>query len=139
MPTRTITISLPEEIYEQLEAQAQHSARSINDVVLQTLSHAQAPSPEEDLPVALQNELRAMEELSNEALWAIAGSRANPSSITLFDGLVDRQELETLTQEDRIVLTQLRNEMEALMVRKAHAYALLHSRNGNLPIFGYLA
>jgi hypothetical protein len=39
----------------------------------------------------------------------------------------------SLTIEGQRMLAQLRDEADALMVRKAHAYALLHSRGYTLP------
>ena len=74
-----------------------------------------------------------MDNLSDEALWAIARSRANDDKIALYDLLIARQNAGSLTTEGRRVLTQLREETDALMVRKAHAYVLLQSRGYTLP------
>ena len=133
MTMRTITVTVPEDVYTQLEAQARSSARSVDDVAAQTLTRGLPPAPERDLPQALQAELSAMEHLSDEALWAIARSTANDDKIALYDLLIERQCSGTLTTEGRKVLTQLREEADALMVRKAQAYAILHSRGYTLP------
>ena len=133
MTVRTITVTVPEDIYTQLEAQARSSARSVDDVVAQTLTRGLPPAPERDLPVAIQAELSAMEHLSDEALWAIARSTANDDKIALYDLLIERQRSGSLTTEGRKVLTQLREEADALMVRKAQAYAILDSRGYTLP------
>jgi len=85
------------------------------------------------LPPAIQAELNAMEQLSDEALWAIACSTANDDKIALYDVLIERQNAQTLTAEGRHLLTQLRDQADALMLRKAHAYALLQSRGYTLP------
>ena len=74
-----------------------------------------------------------MSQLSDDALWAIAGSTANEDKQALYDLLIERQHAGTLTAEGRRMLTQLRDEADALMVRKAHAYALLQSRGHTLP------
>ncbi len=74
-----------------------------------------------------------MTHLSDEALWAIAGSVANEDKQALYDLLIERQNSGSLTAEGRHMLTQLREDGDALMVRKAHAYALLHSRGYTLP------
>jgi hypothetical protein len=73
-----------------------------------------------------------MEQLSDEALWTMAYSTANDDKIALYV-LIERQNTGTLTAEGRRLLTQLRNEADALMLRKAHAYALLQSRGYTLP------
>ena len=63
--------------------------------------------PEPDLPAAVQAELRAMEGLSDDALWTIARSRGNAEM--------------TVDEADR------------LMLRKAHAFVLLQRRGYRLP------
>lgn len=88
---------------------------------------------EPDLPPAVQAELQAMEHLSNEALWAIARSTANDDKIALYDLLIERRNAGTLTTEGRRLLTELRDEADALMHRKAHAYSLLQSHGYTLP------
>ena len=74
-----------------------------------------------------------MEQLSDEALWAIARSTANDDKIALYGVLIERQHIGTLTTEGRHLLTQLGEEADALTLRKAHAYALLQSRGYTLP------
>jgi plasmid stability protein len=130
---RTITVTLPEDVYTQLEARAQTATRSVEDVVRETLVRSLPPAPEPDLSPAIQAELNAMEQLSDEALWAIAHSTANDDKIALYDVLIERQQTHTLTAEGRHLLTQLRDEADALMLRKAHAYVLLQSRGYALP------
>ncbi len=79
-----------------------------------------------------------MEHLSDEALWAIARSTANDDKIALYDLLIERQNSGSLTVEGHGLLTQLREEADALMVRKAHAYAILQSRGYTLPTLDQL-
>jgi hypothetical protein len=133
MTTHTITVTVPEDVYAQLEAQARTTARSVDDLVTQTLVRALPPQVEGDLPPSVQVELQAMAHLSDEALWAIAGSTANDDKQALYDLLIERQNTGSLTTEGRRMLAQLREDTDALMVRKGHAYALLHSRGYTLP------
>lgn len=130
---RTVTVTLPEDLYEQLEARARTVARSVEDVVTQTLARSLPPAPEPDLPPAVQVEINAMERLSDEALWAIARSTANDDKVALHDVLIERQSAGRLTAEGQHLLMQLRDEADALMLRKAHAYTLLQSRGYTLP------
>lgn len=133
MADRTITITVPEGLYAQLEAQAHGAAQSVDDFVAQTLAQVLPPLPEADLPPSVQAELRAMSQFSDDALWAIAGGMANEDKQALYDLLIERQDAGSLTAEGRRLLAQLREEVDALMVRKAHAYALLHDRGYGLP------
>ncbi|MFN8460127.1 MAG: hypothetical protein U0401_36670 [Anaerolineae bacterium] len=130
---RTVTVTLPEALYEQLEAQAQVAARSLDEVVVQTLARHLPPLVEDDLPLAIQTELKAMTHLADETLWQIAQGTMNHDKVAFYDLLLERHQNGTLTSEGRELLTRLREEAEALMLRKAHAYALLQSRGHQLP------
>jgi len=74
-----------------------------------------------------------MEHLSDEALWQIAESTVNRDKVALYDVLLERHQAGTLTPEGQEWLIRLREEAEALMLRKAHAYTLLQSRGHKLP------
>ncbi|MCE7989411.1 MAG: hypothetical protein DYG89_50305 [Caldilinea sp. CFX5] len=128
-----ITLDLPETLYRLFAVKSQTETRPIHDLLLETLVRSTPPEVESDLPIALQIELKAMESLSDSALWAIAESTMNPDKVALYDILLDRLHEGTLTAEGQSLLTQLRDESDCLMVRKAHAYALLKSRGHQLP------
>jgi len=133
MTVRTITITIPETLYQQLEAAAHSSAQSLDAVVAQSLERTIPPHLAALLPSALQAELDAMEHLSDEVLRAIAMSVELPERSNRIDELVKRQQDGTMTAEEETQLTALQAESEALMVRKAHAFVLLKSRGHTLP------
>jgi hypothetical protein len=133
MSMRTVTLELPEHLYNRLETQAQAATRSVDEIVIQTLTRSLPPLVEKDLPPVLQAELEAMEHLSDEALWQIAQSTMNRDKVALYDVLLERHQTSSLTPEGREWLTHLREQAEALMLRKAHAYALLQSRGHEMP------
>jgi hypothetical protein len=133
MSVRTVTLELPEYIYERLEMQAQATTRSVDQVVVQTLARSLPPPVEKDLSPELRAELGAMEDLSDEALWQITQGTMNRDKVALYDVLLERRQAGTLTPEGQEWLTRLREESEVLMLRKAHAYALLQSRGHELP------
>ena len=133
MIMRTITVTVPENVYIQLENEARNRASSIDAVVMQTLMRDFPLPAETDLPPSVQAELDAMEHLSDEAIWAIARSTANEDKIALYDLLIDRQNDGSLTIEGSKLLAQLRDEADGLMVRKSHAYVILRRRGYTLP------
>lgn len=133
MSAREITLTLPKALYEQLAAQAQNAARGLDEVITQALTQRFATVPEPDLPAELQAELRAMAVLSDDTLWSIARSQANPDKIALYDVLTERHVEGSLTPEGHHLLRQLREELEAVTLRKAQAFALLRSRGVTLP------
>lgn len=131
MATRTIEV--PEELYTQLEQRAAAASQSVSSVVIEALASSLPPAPEPDLPQSIQDELAALERLSDEALWAIARSSMNTDSLALFDLLRDRKEDGALTPEGQRWLTRLTQEADALALRKAHAFILLKRRGHQLP------
>lgn len=133
MIKRTITVTVPENIYMQLENEARSRASSVDALVMQTLTRDFPFPAESDLPAPVQAELDAMEHLSDEALWAIARSTANEDKIALYDLLIDRQNDGSLTTQGGTLLGRLRDEADGLMVRKSHAYVILRRRGYRLP------
>jgi hypothetical protein len=133
MTVRTITVTIPEMLFLQLEAAARSSAQSLDTVVAQTLERTIPPHLAALLPSTLQAELDAMEHLSDEALRAIAYSIALPERSKQMDDLIALKQDGTITSEQEIQLTALRAESEALMVRKAHAFVLLKGRGHTPP------
>ncbi|PKO20674.1 MAG: hypothetical protein CVU38_18860 [Chloroflexi bacterium HGW-Chloroflexi-1] len=133
MTYQTITLTVPETLYTRLQTQARTTARSVEEVAARTLARRLPPPVEEDLPPALRAELKAMGHLSDDSLWQIAGSAMNPDKVALYDVLLERHQTGALTVEGQEWLARLREEADALMLRKAHAYALLQSRGRKLP------
>lgn len=133
MTTRTITLTLPEDLYVQLEAQALRAARPVDDVVAQTIARGLIVASDPELAPPVQAELAAMEQLADSALWEVAGSTASSDTLALYDLLTQRQEDGTLTPQGQQWLDRLRAEADLLLLRKAHAYALLKQRGHAVP------
>lgn len=133
MAVRAIPVHLPEDLYAHLAAQAQHAAQSVDELAARTLAERLPAASDAELSPALQAELEVMTQLSDDALWAIVGSTVNADKLALYDLLIDRQNASPLTPDGKQLLAQLRDEADALMVRKAHAYALLRQRGHTLP------
>lgn len=133
MTTRTITLTLPEDLYAQLEAQAQRAARPVDDVVAQTIARGLIVTSDPNLAPAVQAELTAMEQLADATLWDVARSTASSDTIALYDLLTQRQQDSTLTPQGQQWLERVRAEADLLMLRKAHAYALLKQGGHQVP------
>ncbi|MCK5523261.1 MAG: hypothetical protein KAI83_09025 [Thiomargarita sp.] len=133
MTAHTITLTLPESIYQRLQSQAQIITRPLKDVIFQILWQSLPPEVEEDLPFHYRMELESMAHLSDDVLWQIAQSTLNKDKVALYDILLARHKAEQLTPIGKKWLTQLREDAEQLMLRKAHAYAILKNRGHQLP------
>lgn len=138
MTVRTITVTIPERLYLQLEATARSSAQSLDAVVAQSLERSIPPHLAALLPEALQAELVAMEHLSDDALYAIASSIEPVDRRQQINELIALRDAGTITDEQTAQLATLRTESEALMVRKAHAFVLLKSRGHTPPAIDQL-
>ncbi len=130
--THSFTVTLPDHLYRQLQRQAQAVNRPLSEVTATALESIVVPV-EDDLPPGLQAELSAMAYLSDDALWQIAGSAMNHDKIALYDVLLERRRSGMLTPEGQAWLDTLRHDADAMMLRKAQAYALLKSRGHKLP------
>jgi len=128
-----MTITVSDELYRQLELQAQRMARPVDEVLAQTLARGLLVTTDPELPPAVQTELSAMESLTDPMLWEIAASTASGDTVAVYDLLTERREDGTITADGRHLLQQLRDDFDLLALRKAHAYALLKRRGHPLP------
>ena len=126
----THTITLSEDLYRQLQHRAQRLDRSVDEWIQETVKRELPPEIEieEDLPPWLQAELKAMQELSDTALWALA------RSTMLQENQVELTELNSAAKE-RLLNEAERSRQQALLntygeaiLLRAHAAVLLKSR-----------
>ena len=132
MSNHTLVLNLPDSLYQQLEANAQATKRPLSEVALRNLAQS-LPPLEDDLPPALKEELATLASLSDSVLWQIAKSVKNTDEVALYDLLLERLKKGTLTVQGQTYLATLRQQSDELMLRKAHAFALLKSRGHKLP------
>jgi len=71
--------------------------------------------------------------LDDEALWRTARSHRTEADTGRLQELLDKNANGQLTETERAELTQLRTEADGLMLRKAHAAALLRWRGHMIP------
>lgn len=73
MAGKTLTMTIPDELYARIQAQAASTRRSIQEEALQVL--ALAVPPAETLPVDLHELLDHLTVLDDDALWRAARAR----------------------------------------------------------------
>jgi len=123
---------MPQPLYRRLERLAKLTRRPVESLVVQTLEANIPPLPD-DLPDEMRDDLLALEELSDEALWQVARSVVNPEAQAEYRLLLEKNRLGTITESEQARLAQLRQEADRLMLRKAYAYVLLKWRGYRLP------
>ena len=132
MTVQNVTVSLPEDVYLRLEQVARGTKQSLADVLLYAVKAGSPPSWE-DVPAEFQADLAALDRLNDEALWQIARSQQSEGNMVRYQALLDKNANESMTESERLELTQLRVEADRFMLRKAHAAALLRWRGHQLP------
>lgn len=132
MVIENVRLDIPEIVYRRLENTARAMRRSIEDVMLYALKVGSPPSWD-DVPPEFQADLAVMDLLEDDALWPIARSKKDPTSLLRYDELLARNQDNLLTDSEKQELQQLRTEADRFMLRKAHAAALLHWRGYTVP------
>lgn len=127
MSGRTITVTLPEVLYERVKITAEASARSVEDVCAQSIALS-LPELEGDLPPEFRSELAALPLLSDAELETIAHSTMDEEQQERLEVLADRQKQRPLTAAEESTLAHLMEEAQRVMLRKAEAYRLLARR-----------
>ena len=91
-----------------------------------------SPPRWDDVPVQFQTELAALDRLDDKALWQIARSQQSDHEMDRYEALLYKNANETLTPAEKDELNILRQKADLLMLRKAHAAALLRWRGYQL-------
>jgi hypothetical protein len=115
-----ITITIPDNLRQELESLAKAKSKSLESVVLERLQYT--------LPADIQSELDALQYLSDDALWTIAREQMPQESQTRADELMTRNNFGTITPGEYAELEQYVERGDRLMLRKAEAAVLLKKR-----------
>jgi len=127
---RTVSIKMPEDVFQKLQYVASNSQRTIDDVIVKTVNAAfTAPT---NIPAVLAEELAGMRQTKDETLWdALHPSMSAEQQQRL-------QELNEIADERSLMSSEL-DEREALLfayhrsiLRRAQAMAILNLRGYNI-------
>lgn len=102
-------------------------------------SQSNSPPAIDYAPLELQGELTAMQELTIEDLLTIAQNKVTESQQELHLQLLEKNQNNQLSESDKLLLKFLRVSADYLMLKKAHAYALLRWKGYSIPDFEQLA
>jgi len=127
MSNATVTLDLPDALYQRLKRTAQATKQPLEEVMLHALNLGSPPAWD-DVPPEFQLDIAGLDRMDDEALWKIAKSRKTAAEFARYEELLDRNAEGLLTPEERAELQRLRHEHDLFMLRKAHAAALLRWR-----------
>src|SRR5262245_6780782 len=126
MPALTLTISLPEPLYERLRSRAERAGRSLEAEVAEVLAATVAES--ELLEPELEEELASMALLDDESLWRAAGNRLAADAVERLETLHLKAQDEGLSDAETQEAAALTRRYERGMLVRAEALYLLKQR-----------
>ncbi len=131
--TQTITLQIPDTIYQRLVNTARATNRPLEDIMLYALKVG-SPPDWENVPDEFTADLAALDRMEDEALWKIATSKKTQADMVRYDELLERNQSNTITPDEKIELMMLRTEADRFMLVKSHAVVLLRWRGyNNIP------
>lgn len=130
MTMQTLTIELPDELYEQLRDRARLSKRSIEEALTDLL--VDALPVESGLPVELTEALATLGLLDDDALWAAARSHLSTELAADLEDLHLQQQREGLSEQDVAREALLLRQYERALLVRAEAARLLHERGQDI-------
>jgi hypothetical protein len=132
MNNHSITIELPEHIFQQLTKMAETIKRPLAEIVAQSVVSNLPPTIDRAVP-ELQPELLRMQNLSDPELLSIAQSMVSPEQQQHHEQLLAKNASSALSDAEQQELAELRSTLDQLTVYKAYAWALLWWRGHRLP------
>ncbi len=132
MSSYPVQITLPGPLYDRLRKAAEDANQPIEQVLLQRLEDALAPTLP-PLPADEQAELTAMMRLSDDALWTIGREEMPTARQQRLTNLLNGNASGSLDEVEQRELAELVDGADRLMLRKAQAYALLAGRGHHVP------
>ena len=126
---KTLALEIPDTLYERLEQTARATQQPFNAIVLRALQVGAPPSLD-DIPSEFQADLAELDRLDDNTLFAIATTQQTPTEFERYETLLN---ISSRTIAQQRELDELRFAADRLMLRKAHAAALLRWRGRTVP------
>jgi hypothetical protein len=130
MNPRTVTVTVPPALYEQLERQARSKSRSIEEEVVLTL--AETLQGDSDPSADTEATLASLDALDDDLLRRLASSRVPDTDAERLAELGDKQQREGLTATERREAEDLVRQHDRVMLVRAEAAVLLKQRGHDL-------
>jgi hypothetical protein len=130
MNSQQVTITLPETIYERVKRRSQQTQRSVADELAAVVA-ASLPE-EESLPPDIEQEMSELDLFTTEELWRAARMTAPANKTERMQVLVEKQQLEGLTDSEKQEATLLSHFFNRVMLIRAKAAVLLKERGHDI-------
>jgi plasmid stability protein len=126
MHMQTITLDLPNNLYQQAIQRAQRMHSSLEQELLAILASALA-EPDE-LPAATVDAMAQLAYLDDTELWQVAQSPISTAESGRMQMLTLKRQAEGLTAEEQVEAERLLQRFDRHMLVRSQAIALLHAR-----------
>jgi plasmid stability protein len=126
MPTHTITLQIPEDLYGRIRQRAERSQRTVEAEFVDVL--VQAVPGADELPPVLAEALAALEGLDDAELWQAARERLPDEVSAELQSLHAKQQRTGLTIVERHQAEELCLQFDQAMLTRARAALLLKER-----------
>ena len=131
MAVRTVTIELPDDLYDRLHRRAVEAHRSLAAEVVQVLEAA-VPSEDDHVPSEWVDELARMNVLDNTALRRAARAGLAARDVRRLESLHFKLQAEGLTEAEEQEEQSLVRAYQRAMLLRGQALALLKQRGQDI-------
>lgn len=132
MATETITLQIPQILYQRLVNTAHAQRRPIEEVIVHALQVGSPPAWD-DVPEEFQADIAALDKLDDNSLWQIVRSGKTAEQMERYDWLLERNSNGNITDAEKLELIKMRHETDRFMLCKAQAAVLLRWRGHHAP------
>lgn len=132
-----VTVELSEPVFRQLARIALATQQPLEVLAAQSIE-SNLPPTADNAPVEMQAELLMMQTLSITELLSIAQSQINADQQQRHIELLEKNQTDNLTSQERQELSELRIAADRLMLQKAYAWAVLRWRGHRIPTLNEL-
>ena len=130
MTVQTVTLDLPELLYQQVARRAQQMKRSVEDELVAAVANV-FPTLD-SLSADVENDLTQLEFLTDDELWQAAHSALDSVENGRMQTLVLKQQSEGLTAAERQQAENLLTHFDRTMLIRAKAGVLLKRRGHDI-------
>jgi hypothetical protein len=132
MASQSITLNLPEKLYQRIRQAADTMQRPLEDVFIQTIQ-GNLPPAIADLPDELQAEFMQLQMADDQTLWKLAKAPLSAKQWKRHQELLDKNQNDDLSIGEQTELAHLREIVDKFVMRRSYALALLKWRGYSLP------
>lgn len=129
---QTVSITLPEALYERVCETAASMARSVQEVLAESIALS-LPALEKELPPEIRAVLGPMALLSDEELGQLSRETLDHARQSRLEELAEHQKTRSLLEAERAELDDLIGQAQRIMLVRAEARRLLALRGYQLP------